>query len=224
MSNAVNFHDNIASDFDAKYRTKLDFQQRYAVWETLLKQYITPNADLLDAGCGSGVFSHLAASLSANVLGIDGAEAMIDLCKSRQKDTEKTTFRVGWIPNALAELPDASFDIIISSSVVEYIEDMDEVLQVFARLLRPNGYCIVSFPNKKGLLRRIESMRFSLTNKPEYRRYVHHVLSETDMITRFKSQNLSAVETQFYANPFVRFNIPTREFSSSLMVGVFKKI
>lgn len=55
--NAIDFHSETAVEFNEKYRQSPQFQQRYDVWTMLFEQYIKPEMTVLDAGCGSGIFS-----------------------------------------------------------------------------------------------------------------------------------------------------------------------
>jgi hypothetical protein len=54
---------------------------------------------------------------------------------------------VGLLPAALSEFPDGSFEIIISFETLEHVEEPQQLLQEFFRLLTPGGRVIVSVPN-----------------------------------------------------------------------------
>ena len=52
---------------------------------------------------------------------------------------------------ALAALPDASFDIVFTSHVLEHLPDLKEPLRLFARLLKPGGLLLAFVPNADGV-------------------------------------------------------------------------
>ena len=51
------------------------------------------------------------------------------------------------------ELPDASFDRMICSEVLEHVVNPDAVLAAIARLLRPSGVAVLTIPNDALILR-----------------------------------------------------------------------
>ncbi|MBK7225211.1 MAG: hypothetical protein IPH96_07255 [Saprospiraceae bacterium] len=52
-STAVDFHDNIVTEFDSKYSKSKSFRQRFQVWDSLFKKYLDANMSVLDLGCGT---------------------------------------------------------------------------------------------------------------------------------------------------------------------------
>jgi 2-polyprenyl-3-methyl-5-hydroxy-6-metoxy-1,4-benzoquinol methylase len=53
-------------------------------------------------------------------------------------------------PAALAELSDASFDVLFSNHVVEHLPALGETLDLFSRLLRRGGLAFIVLPNFTG--------------------------------------------------------------------------
>jgi 2-polyprenyl-3-methyl-5-hydroxy-6-metoxy-1,4-benzoquinol methylase len=51
------------------------------------------------------------------------------------------------------DLPDASFDRVICTEVLEHVVDPDAVLAAIARLLRPDGVAVITVPNDPLILR-----------------------------------------------------------------------
>jgi ubiquinone/menaquinone biosynthesis C-methylase UbiE len=96
--------------------------------------------NVLDAGCGTGWFTEYFESQGATVTGLDISEKMV----------EKTRARV---PNAnviqanLAEplkLEDTTFDLILSSLTLQYLESWTLTFTEFQRILKANGLLIFS--------------------------------------------------------------------------------
>src|SRR5689334_15233827 len=54
------------------------------VYKKVLEQIqLNENISLLDAGCGSGLFSHLAINAGAQVIGVDAAPGLLKLARQR---------------------------------------------------------------------------------------------------------------------------------------------
>ncbi len=56
----------------------------------------------------------------------------------------------GVLPDALAQIPNASLDIVLCVSVLEHLWDPVRALQEFHRIVRPGGVCLFNVPSWKG--------------------------------------------------------------------------
>jgi len=214
--NAIDFHSETAVEFDERYAKSPQFQQRYEVWTMLFEQYIKPEMKVLDAGCGSGIFSIYLAQKKCIITGVDGSEKMIELCK---KYSQAKKLEISFLQAILPfENIDnfAKQDAILCSSVLEYIVDYEIVIQQFKEILNPKGILIISMPNKDSWYRKIEKYIFKLTGKPTYYQYIQHILTENDFSKRLKHYGFELQEFIYYPN--------TTIFSRLLkMVGVHQK-
>ena len=112
--------------------------------------YIKPGDRVLDAACGLGYGGHVVRHLTAaaKVIGIDGSDFAIDYAtKAFPCAEERAEYRVGKLPADLSEFPDGSFEVIISFETLEHVEQPQQLLQEFYRLLTPSGRVVVSVPN-----------------------------------------------------------------------------
>jgi len=100
---------------------------------------VGPGTRLLDAGCGGGGASLLAARRGAKVAGVDAAGSLIDIAKKRLPDGD---FRVG----DLQELPfdDDSFDAVVAASSLQYTQDRVATLRELKRVCDPGGRILVA--------------------------------------------------------------------------------
>ncbi|UPK75596.1 class I SAM-dependent methyltransferase [Nocardioidaceae bacterium SCSIO 66511] len=96
---------------------------------------------VLDAGCGSGSLSAALRDRGATVAGIDVSARMLDLARERLGgDVE---LRVSDLDDRLP-FDDASFDDVIASLVLHYLEDWTAALAETRRVLKPGGRLLVS--------------------------------------------------------------------------------
>jgi glycosyltransferase involved in cell wall biosynthesis/ubiquinone/menaquinone biosynthesis C-methylase UbiE len=225
--NAIDFHSDTAIEFDKKYDKSSQFQQRFEVWTTLFEQYIKPEMKVLDAGCGSGIFSIYLALKKCIVTGIDGSGKMIELCKrhSQAKNLE-ISFRQAILP--FENIDNFSKqDVILCSSVLEYIVDYEIVIQQFKKLLNPKGILIISMPNKDSWYRKIEKHIFKLTGKPPYYQYIQHISTEKDFSKRLKYYGFELQKLTYYPNTtifsrFLKVVGVNEKNTNSMFVGVYK--
>ena len=227
--NAIDFHTDTAVEFDGKYVQSSQFQQRYEVWTQLFEQYIKPEMKVMDAGCGSGIFSIYLALKKCIVVGVDGSEKMIELCKkySKVKNLD-ISFRQVFLPFENSDNFDKQ-DVILCSSVLEYIADYEIVIQQFKGLLNTNGMLIISMPNKDSLYRKIEKYIFKLTGKPPYYKYIQHILTEKDFSKRLNYYGFELQELIYYPNTTIFSRLlklisVNEKNTNTMFVGVYKLI
>ena len=133
-------YDRFADDYEAENATSLlnAYYERPAVLDLVGD---VQGRRILDAGCGSGPLAAELVSRGADVTGFDGSPAMIDLARRRLGGTVPLTV------HDLAEpLPyeDESFDVVVASLVLHYLEDWDGPLAELRRVLRPGGRLVAS--------------------------------------------------------------------------------
>ena len=140
--NRMYFFENFADEFDQKVNLYDTKKRVDVVFNDLLSDIELKNKITLDAGCGTGWFSQAACIRGADVYSMDLGEGL--LSKVKEKCGSKT------IVGSILNIPfnDNYFDIIISSEVLEHTPDPILAIKELYRVLKPNGICIITTPNK----------------------------------------------------------------------------
>lgn len=101
---------------------------------------------VLDAACGEGYGSHLLSRQAAHVTGIDLDEATVVHARERYGH-DTLDFHCG----DCTRLPfdDDAFDVVVSFETLEHLEAQDALLAEFRRVLRPDGFVVLSSPDRK---------------------------------------------------------------------------
>jgi len=97
---------------------------------------------ILDAACGPGKYAEILLNQGAKVTGFDISPKMVFHAKKRNNDLG--TFFVHDMSNPLIMLEDASFDTVVCALSMHYLEDWNKTMQEFCRVLKPNGYLVIS--------------------------------------------------------------------------------
>jgi len=130
----------VAESYDSWYTTSLG-RAVDGVERVALLRWATPGPGdrALDVGCGTGHFSLMLAEAGAEVTGCDASKAM--LTQARLKHPE-----LRWHLADARELPyaDASWDLVFSVTMLEFIDEPVRALDEMWRVLRPGGRLVVA--------------------------------------------------------------------------------
>ncbi len=97
---------------------------------------------ILDAGCGTGIYTEILLNRSAIVTGIDVSDRMLH--HAMQRNGVKARFILANMEEPLTSLVDDEFDGILSALAISYVKDLNRLFNDFARILKPNGWFIFS--------------------------------------------------------------------------------
>jgi SAM-dependent methyltransferase len=102
-----------------------------------------PQARVLDFGCGEAIHSDKVAAVAAEVLLCDAAPSVRSALAARFYGIDRIRLLA---PEAIDRLRDASLDLIVANSVVQYLNqaELDRLLATWHRLLAPDGTLIVA--------------------------------------------------------------------------------
>lgn len=103
---------------------------------------ISPTHQILEIGCGTGIFTERVAQTGASIVATDLSEDLLDL--ARKKEMPKCRFdkadahELGY--------PNEDFDIVFGSSILHHLEIPKALHEIF-RVLKPDGKMIFAEPN-----------------------------------------------------------------------------
>ena len=110
--------------------------------------YIQPGQKILEAGSATGVFSFEYEKFGIDLTSVDLSPENIKWASDKAKKlNSKVKFQVADIES----LPfhDNTFDGVLSFSTLRYVPNVDLALKEIYRVIKPGGYIILDFPNKK---------------------------------------------------------------------------
>jgi 2-polyprenyl-6-hydroxyphenyl methylase/3-demethylubiquinone-9 3-methyltransferase len=203
QDNVIDFFSNRANEFHSHYEMEDNFRERWRIWKELLDRHAVAGKLAIDMGCGSGVFAFYMAELGLEVTGVDASGSMIALCENRSAELALDKLRF-----VRAELPFVEgvrfekADLIVCSSVLEYIQDFEETLALFTELLKTRGTLLLSLPNALCPNRLYQRLKFRLVGKPEIYKYIKNFVTPRGIESLLKELGLRMIEIQFYDHPF----------------------
>jgi len=136
----ANDYDSFADGYSAENETSLlnAYYERPAMLELAGD---VAGRRILDAGCGSGPLFAALRDRGAVMTGVDASAGMLEL--ARRRLGADADLRVADLANPLP-FPDDTFDDVVASLVLHYLEDWGPTLTELRRVLTPGGRLIVS--------------------------------------------------------------------------------
>jgi 2-polyprenyl-3-methyl-5-hydroxy-6-metoxy-1,4-benzoquinol methylase len=157
------FYESIADRFEGLDHPA-DVKRRLSVvFDECLRHTSLAGKRTLDAGCGYGPFSSAASVRGAAVLSIDIGPRLVAKTMARAGSR-------GLVADA-CELPvrDESFDVVISSEMLEHTRTPRRALTELSRVLRSDGVLVLTTPNRvwQGIVRVASALRLRPFHGPE---------------------------------------------------------
>jgi ubiquinone/menaquinone biosynthesis C-methylase UbiE len=141
-------YDNEVEKYDDIFKNKagLHFIRR-KIAKAISFNAINKNQNILEIGSATGVFSFEYEKLGVKLTSIDLSPKNIEYVnKKKLAQNSMIDFQVGDVENL--QFLDNNFDGIISFSTLRYVPNIEKALNELFRVLKPNGYIIIDFPNK----------------------------------------------------------------------------
>jgi 2-polyprenyl-3-methyl-5-hydroxy-6-metoxy-1,4-benzoquinol methylase len=205
------------------------FTDRYRVFRAWIDRVYDPQLDrrqtCLDLGCGPGTLTVAAAERGFRTIGVDGAEAMLRLTRraaeERNLDVELAQRVLPLSSDAMAEWQGTT-DLVIASSVIEYVDDDTQFIEQCRELLAPGGIMLVSFANRSAIRRFPERwIRFSRSAVGSAQSGRKHWHSLADARRLFAATRLNVVGEQYFALPPLAYPVWRSSRRPNLLCTLF---
>jgi SAM-dependent methyltransferase len=141
--------------------------------------------NLLNAGAGEGLYSHL-------LLSLPGVTQILELDASYNHCTRPSYPRQQFMAASLAAMPfsDHTMDLILCSEVLEHIVQDEQALNELTRVLSPGGWLLITVPTPPAVF------------DPAHVREGYY---PGDLTERLKNRGLQVVEVRFCMHAVFQF-------------------
>lgn len=116
---------------------------------------------VLDYGCGSGYGSYSLSLIAEHVKAVDISAEAIEFAKDKYK-------AINIEFSLISELNEEKFDVITSFQVIEHVPNDKEYINRLKALLKPNGYLLISTPDKRDRLFNLIQRPWNIYHLKEY--------------------------------------------------------
>jgi 2-polyprenyl-3-methyl-5-hydroxy-6-metoxy-1,4-benzoquinol methylase len=138
---------------------KKDFDKEAASWDenpgrvklandiahTISKQIVlTPEMDVMDFGCGTGLFTIQLQPLVRSITGIDSSQSMLDIfnMKIAKMNLSQVNTRLVDLDNG--DTLAGNYDLVLSNMTLHHIKEIAPLFEQFHKVTAPAGYLCVT--------------------------------------------------------------------------------
>jgi 2-polyprenyl-3-methyl-5-hydroxy-6-metoxy-1,4-benzoquinol methylase len=119
---------------EAAYQRKLKMTQ----------DYLTPDMEVLEMGCGTGTTALIHAPFVKHITGIDISRNMLEIARAKAEagNVKNVSFQQSSVDGL--ETSDASYDVVMGHSILHLMENKEAVIARVHRMLKPGGVFVSS--------------------------------------------------------------------------------
>lgn len=175
---------DIAAEYDNYYHTVPgkaidEFEKRII----LAHVNNLPKMNWLELGCGTGHWTKFFSECGFQVTAVDNSEAMLEIARS--KNMENVQFLHA--DASRLPFPDACFSGIFSITMIEFVDDINQVFNEIDRVLKPEGKIVL------GCLNKLSELGLNKKSDPLFKHAHFFTPKEVQkMLSRFGIPKLSA--------------------------------
>ena len=147
----IDYYDNPDFDYRSFWENRRyeDLAERIALTKLLSLIKNKKAKSLIDIGAGFGRLVPVYAPLFKSCLLIEPSEKLLAEAKRINKDYDNLTFKESYVEKLPVE--DESFEAVLMIRVAHHLEDLEDMIKEVQRVLKPNGFFIMEYANKKHL-------------------------------------------------------------------------
>jgi ubiquinone/menaquinone biosynthesis C-methylase UbiE len=138
---------------------KRDFDQDAVNWDQVLGRVkvaqdiaqsmireitLTPDMDVLDFGCGTGLLTFALQPFVRSITGADSSQGMLDVFKTKIKEHNLNNVKAEYIDLDKGDVLMGSYHLIVSSMTLHHIRNINPLLKQFYSILLPSGQLAIA--------------------------------------------------------------------------------
>jgi ubiquinone/menaquinone biosynthesis C-methylase UbiE len=105
---------------------------------------LTPDMDVLDFGCGTGLLTFALQPFVHSITGVDSSQGMLDVFKTKVKEQNLNNVKTNYLDLDKGDVLDGSYHLIISSMTLHHIKNISPLLKQFYSILLPSGQLAIA--------------------------------------------------------------------------------
>ncbi len=104
----------------------------------------TPDMDVLDFGCGTGLLTLALQPLVRSITGVDSSQGMLDVFQTKIKEQHLNNVKANHLDLDKGDALTGSYHLIVSSMTLHHIKNISFLLKQFYSILLPEGILAIA--------------------------------------------------------------------------------
>ena len=153
LEDTKTYFNEIAGEWGSHYSEVGSMRIRIQRFVEAIEGLANPSIQMLDFGCGSGELTRALSDKGWHVKGCDISEEMLQKAENVAGKNSIDWYLLREQKHIRLPFHDSSFDVVIASSVFEYMVNPEVYLREFYRILSNYGWVFISVPDMRHPLR-----------------------------------------------------------------------
>jgi ubiquinone/menaquinone biosynthesis C-methylase UbiE len=105
---------------------------------------LTPDMDVLDFGCGTGLLTFAVQPFVRSITGVDSSPGMLDVFQTKIKEQHLSNVKANYLDLDKGEVLTGSYHLIVSSMTLHHVKNISSLLKQFYSILLPEGLLAIA--------------------------------------------------------------------------------
>jgi ubiquinone/menaquinone biosynthesis C-methylase UbiE len=105
---------------------------------------LTPDMDVLDFGCGTGLLTLALQPFVRSITGVDSSQGMLAVFKTKIKEQNLSNVKVNYLDLDKSDVLEGSYHLIVSSMTLHHVKNISPLLKQFYSILLPSGQLVIA--------------------------------------------------------------------------------
>jgi 2-polyprenyl-3-methyl-5-hydroxy-6-metoxy-1,4-benzoquinol methylase len=104
----------------------------------------TPDMDVLDFGCGTGLLTLALQPFVRSITGVDSSSGMLDVFQTKIKEQHLSNVKANHVDLDKGDVLTGSYHLIVSSMTLHHVKNISPLIKQFYAILFPAGHLAIA--------------------------------------------------------------------------------